>query len=412
MTIVTSARVRNAGMLDRSGTLSAREADRRLVAGATSETSDSTHFDTVRFPPPTWARDLFTTAFDDGTAAYSPYRGHPAVLATVAENISTWIGQDVDPGSEVLLTPGTQGGLFSVFSALVDPGDEVLLLDPEYLFTERMLTFLGARVSRIPLVVDGEFGPTPDLDALEAALARNPKLFAFSNPNNPTGVVFDKRVLQQIADLVLRSETLVVVDALYARLTYPGVEYAHLRTLPGMRERTITMLGPSKTESLSGFRLGIVLAPPTVTDAAEDVLALTALRAPAYSQFVLARWLVEDAGWLESRVKDLHDLQKMTLAAFSRLEWVNLVPGGGTAYVFPDVSALGLPDAEVAETLRDEAGILISPGYQFGEHGRGHFRLCYARDEVEWAHKLELIVASLERMYARVQSASKTGVGS
>lgn len=374
---------------------SARQADRDLLALAPDGFLDTTHFDTVRFAPPEWATEAIARASKDGSLAYTGYRGHPDVLASVAEGVESVFGLRFDPASELILTPGTQAGLFGTLSSLVGQDDDVLLVDPDYLFSERILRFLGAKVTHIPLAGDG--GLHPDLNVLEEAFKRlQPKLFVFSHPNNPTGAVYPPRVIAAIAELAVRYNVRVLVDELYARLVYDGVPYTHLAAMPGMKDRTITLLGPSKTESLSGYRLGVVAAPAAVIRGIEDIQTITSLRAPAYAQHVLVPWLRQDVQWLKGRLAEFAKLRGITAAAFARLPWLKLQLQGGTAYAWPDVRALKLPDTAVSQALMRDAAMLISPGYQFGPAGAGHFRVCYARDEAEWTAALDRMVVVLD----------------
>lgn len=374
----------------------ARQADRDLLALAPEGFLDTTHFDTVRFAPPDWAGDVIARAARDGSLAYTGYRGHPDVLASVAEGVKSVFGLAFDPASELILTPGTQAGLFGALSSLIGQDDDVLLVDPDYLFSERILRFLGAKVTHIPLA--GDASPHPDLNALEDAFKRlKPKLFVFSHPNNPTGAVYAPAVIAAIAELAVRYNVMVLVDELYARLVYEGVPYTHLAALPGMKDRTITLLGPSKTESLSGYRLGVVAAPAVVIRGIEDIQSITALRAPAYSQHVLVPWLRQDVQWLEGRLKEFWNLRQITAAAFAKLPWLTLHLQGGTAYAWPDVSALKQADTTISQALMRDAAMLVSPGYQFGPSGSGHFRVCYARDEAEWSVALERMVGVLDK---------------
>jgi aspartate/methionine/tyrosine aminotransferase len=126
-----------------------------------------------------------------------------------------------------------------------------------------------------------------------------------------------------------------------------------------------------------------------------------ALRAPAYAQHVLLPWLRDDHDWLARRLKEFTALRTLTVESLRRLPWLKLQPQSGTAYVWPDVSALGLPGPVVAEALLCEAGVLVSPGYQFGPASGGHFRLCYARDETEWALALDRMVGVLDGLARR-----------
>jgi aspartate/methionine/tyrosine aminotransferase len=375
--------------------MSVREADVQLrLDGAGHGLMDTTHFDTVRFPPPDWALQAFTAAACDGTAAYTAYRGSSDVLRSCADSVSGLLGIELDPSRNLALTTGTQGALFATLSALINEGDVVALTDPEYLFVERMLRFLGAQVLRVGLV-DGPDGPQVNLAELEGLARQGIRLFMTSNPHNPTGAVFTAETLHGVAALAVEHDFAVFVDELYCRLVYGSAPFTHIAALPGMAERTITSLGGSKTESLSGYRIGLVVAPAEIIDAVEQVLAICCLRAPAYSQHVLAHWLVDDHDFVARRVEELHALQAMTVSALRTVPGLTVTAGAGTAYVWPDVSALGLTDVEIAKTLQTRAGVVISPGYQFGPSGIGHFRTCYARDEAEWERALDGIVATL-----------------
>ncbi len=392
-------RIANLEIPEREGTggVTVRQADRLLLGKAPAGSFlDTTHFDTVRFPPPDWALEIFAEAARAGELAYTGYRGHTEVLAAVAASAGTFVGLPLDSDKNVLLTPGTQGGLFSTIGALAQSGDKVVLFDPEYLFDERMLRFLGAEVMHVRLVLDdGE--PHPDMQDLERAFAAGARLLIFSNPNNPSGAVFSRAVLGEIGQLADKYDVVVVVDELYARLVYEG-EYTHFAALPGMADRTVTLLGPSKTESLSGYRLGVVAAPARIAVDIENVLSITSLRAPAYSQHLLTRWLKSDGPWLASRLEDFRALRSMTLAAFRRLPWLKITEQRGTAYAWPDLAALNLSAREVAEQLMSQAAVLVSPGYQFGPQSSTHLRVCYARDESEWQAALSRIVAVLDGM--------------
>ncbi|MEA9986164.1 pyridoxal phosphate-dependent aminotransferase [Subtercola sp. RTI3] len=380
--------------------VSVRAADLSLrLDGGGNGLLDTTHFDTVRFPPPPWVAADMAAAIDNGAWAYSPYRGDPTVLEALSAPISAFLGSPV-ASSNLALTPGTQGALFTTLAALVNEGDLVLLADPDYLFCERILAFLGARVERVPLVFDSA-EPSLDLDVLEELILQKPKLLLFSHPNNPTGAVYSEAMIARVAELAVEGDFLVMVDELYSRLVYEDTPFHHLRVQPGMAERSITLLGPSKTESMSGFRIGVIVAPEAVIDTVEQCLAMTSLRAPAYSQHLLARWLVDDHAFLAERITELENLKNLTIEKLSTVAGLVLTPQKATAYLFVDVSAFGATDVEIAGALQREAQVIVSPGYQFGARGTGHFRICYARDEAEWEAALDLMVTCLGAFAAR-----------
>ncbi|RZN35808.1 aspartate aminotransferase [Bradyrhizobium sp. Leo121] len=393
------ARLRISGRAGLGGK-SVRQADLDLLAKAPAGFLDTTHFDTVRFPPPPWADETFGRAARDGALAYTGYRGHPDVLKNVADSTGKFIGITLRPGENVILTPGTQGGLFASLSALVQEGDRVALMDPDYLFSERIVRFLGAEPGHVPLHLDAG-DPHPDFDVLEAEFAnRGARLFVFSHPNNPSGAVFSEAVIGRIAELAKRYDVTVLVDELYSRLIHEG-SFTHLAAQRGMFERTVTLLGQSKTESLSGYRLGVVVAPEKIATRIEDVLSVTALRAPAYAQHLLTCWLRDDHAWLAERMTAFTALRTLTEQKLRQLPWLKWQPQRGTAYAWVDISALELPGPAVAEALLTEAGALVSPGYQFGPASGGHFRVCYARDETEWSSALDRTVRTLDTLKKR-----------
>jgi aspartate/methionine/tyrosine aminotransferase len=382
---------------ERSATLgrSVRDAERELERAAQGDVLDLTYADTRRFPPPSWAIEDLVAAATGGGASYTPYRGDRAVRERVATNVSGFLGVDIDPARNLLLTPGTQAGLFAALAALIDPGDRVLLVDPDYLASERMLRYLGAEVVPIPLIWEGVDRPTIDLDALIRALALRPRLLLLSHPNNPTGAVFEAAVIRELAQLAREAGLYIVIDELYARLVYDGQPFHHLIAEEDMQERCVTLLGPSKTESMSGFRLGVAVAPADVADRMEDVLSITALRAPAYAQHALVRWLAEDREFVAQRVRDYQQLRDETVERTNQSGLLQVPMPQGTAYMFPRLVDRSRSDQEVGLHLVREAQVLINPGYQFGERGSGHFRICFAQDERVWNGALDRMITAL-----------------
>ena len=233
---------------------------------------------------------------------------------------------------------------------------------------------------------------------MEAAFRQRPKVFLFSNPNNPTGTVHDEETLRLIAELAIRYDVIVIADELYSRLVYDGRPYTHLATIDGMRERTVSLLGPSKTESMSGYRLGVAVAQAAIVDRMEDVQSIAALRAPAYAQHTLRHWIRDDHELVAERVRDYQALRDMAVKAFNSTNFIRATPSGGTSYLFPRLIGIDASDQEVALRLQDEAGVIINPGYQSGERGTGHFRICFAQDERVFANALDRIVSVLSSL--------------
>jgi aspartate/methionine/tyrosine aminotransferase len=358
-----------------------------------------TYADTHRFPPPAWALEAFTRAATGGGPSYTPYRGDLEVRERVARSLSTFLGRSIDPERELILTPGSQAALFTVLGGLLHRGDRVVLPDPDYLAYERLITYLNGEVDRVPLqLADGRGSLDPE--RLRAAVSADTRCIVLSNPNNPTGAVHDAETVELIADIARDREVLVVVDELYSRLVYDRRPYVHLGTLEGMAQRSVTVLGPSKTESLSGYRLGVAVAAPAIIDAMEDVLSITALRAPAYAQWALVHWLAEDEEFIAQRIADYQRLRDMTVARLRGSDAIDVAVPGGTAYAFPSLAVPTTSDQEIALALMEQADVIVNPGYQFGTSDRAAFRICFAQEERVWERALERIVTTLERLAA------------
>lgn len=374
--------------------LSVRDAERELERAVPGRTPvlDLTYANTHRFEPPNWTIDTFVGAATKTGMTYTPYRGDKDVRDAVVDNIREVLDFPISEDSTAILTPGTQGALFIALASVLEAGDTVLLPDPEYLSTERMLRYFDVNVVRIPIVYKGgKVRPTLDIEALNAAAKLKPKLFVFSHPNNPTGLIYDDETLQVIADQAKEHDFYVLADQLYCRLVYENEKFTHIASLEGMEERTITLLGPSKTESLSGYRLGVAVAPNFLIDRMEDVQAMTALRAPAYAQHILARWLKDDQEFLSQRIKEYENLRDITLEKLNNSGVFEVENSWGSAYVFAKYNA-NVSDRELTVALKEREGIVVNPGYQFGPQGIGHIRICFAQDETIWEDALDRII--------------------
>lgn len=382
--------------------MSLRAGERALEvnAAALSNLTDLTYADTVRFPAPDWAIAAFTRAATSGGQSYTAYRGAGTIRSVVAANVGAFMGIEVNPDRNLILTPGSQAALYAALSAIVEEGDTVAIMDPDYLTNERMLRYLSARPVRVPLLWEERQDDTVDFDALEAAFRSGARAFLFSNPNNPTGTVHTPAVVERIAELAIRYDVFVIADQLYSRLIYDNRPYLHIASIPGMAERSVTLLGPSKTESMSGYRLGLAVGPAEIIDRMEDLQSITALRAPAYAQHTLTHWLVDDRELVAKRVQEYQSLRDMVVARLRRTNFLTVVPSGGTSYIFPRVVGLEASDKDIALTLQNEAGVIVNPGFQSGPRGIGHFRICFAQDESVLKACLERIVAALAELAA------------
>lgn len=362
---------------------------------------DLTHGDTRAFTPPDSAHADFDEAVHDNTEAYSAYRGSATVRAILAPRAATLLQRSVDPATEIILTPGTQGGLFTSLSALVAPGDVVAFPSREYFMDERICAYLGATSHRIPLHQDSDGVITVEDNDLELAARAGVRGIVLSHPNNPTGGVYAFESLERLAAWVVDHDLWAVVDQLYCRLIFRGHEYAHLGALPGMKSRTVTLIGPSKTESMSGYRVGAAVGPSEVIESMEQVISFAALRTGGYSQHTLRHWMEGDDEWLTRRTDAHQAIRDSLVARLTAIPGVFISTPAGSSYLFPDCSATpwaqarGANDDFALTVDLKRAGVLVAPGYQFGLDGRGHFRINFSQDVARLERACDIIERTL-----------------
>jgi aspartate/methionine/tyrosine aminotransferase len=362
------------------------ELDRALAAApGPADLIDLTHGDTRAFTPPATAAADLVAAVRDNDEAYTAYRGSASLRSRLAPRLAALLQRPVDAATDVIVTPGTQGGLFAALSSLVGPGDVVALPDPDYFMSERIVAYLGARAIRLELQIASD-GRLALADAsLDAAAEAG--LLLLSHPNNPTGGVYGPDTVRALARWVADGDRICVVDQLYCRQLFDGADFTQLSALPGMAERTVTLVGPSKTESMSGYRLGVAVAAPEVIDNMERVLAMASLRTTAYAQQVLRHWLDGDGDWVAERAARHQALRDRLVARLRAIPGVTVASPLGSSYVFPDVAATAWA-ATAGEDPRGDAlavalkagGVLINPGYQFGGGAAMRFRINFSQD--------------------------------
>jgi aspartate/methionine/tyrosine aminotransferase len=379
------------------------ELDRAVAAApGPADLIDLTHGDTRAFVPPASAAADLVAAVRDNDEAYTAYRGSESLRRGLAPRLAALLGRPVDPAAELIVTPGTQGGLFAALSALIGPGDAVALPDPDYFMSERIVAYLGARAVRLAL----EVAPDGRLSVAGRALAQaaDARLLLFSHPNNPTGGVYAPDTIAALAEWVAGGDRLCIVDQLYCRQLFEGVEFTQLSALPGMAQRTVTLVGPSKTESMSGYRVGVAVAPGPVIDTMERVLAMASLRTTAYAQQVLRHWLDGDGDWITRRAAEHQALRDSLVALLRGISGASVASPLGGSYVFPDVAgtAWATANAPANGSRRGDAlaialkagGVLINPGYQFGRDAATRFRINFSQD----AERLWEACARIERV--------------
>lgn len=342
---------------------------------------DFSHGDVDAFPPTPGSSDAWKRGFEKGgQQAYTEYRGAAKIRDELADRLGTFTGQPVSATSELIITPGTQGALFLALGATVAQGIKVAVVEPDYFANRKLVNFFGGELIPIPLRYQGPPSENgPDLDKLETAFKNGTRVFVFSTPNNPTGVVYSSNSISAIAELAATHDVTVIVDQLYSRMLYSGEVYTHLRACKPQPENLITIMGPSKTESLSGFRLGVAFGTSKLIDRMERLQAIVSLRAAGYNQAALDTWFIEPDGWMETRVLEHESIRDELLTIFRAAEMPTTSPQAGS-YLFPQLPPLEVEPNEFVKLLRHQAGVTVTPGNEFAPDSVDSIRLNFSQD--------------------------------
>jgi len=314
-------------------------------------------------------------ALDEGFTHYGPSAGLPEFRQTIASYISKDRGISVGP-ENVVVTPGGKPIMFYGMLALLDPGDEVLYPNPGFPIYESVIQYMGAKA--VPLVLRQENEFRLDLDEVRDKLNKNTKLIILNTPQNPTGGILPAADIEAIAGMLREyPDTWILSDEIYSKLLYES-DHASITTHPGMLERTIILDGFSKTYAMTGWRLGYGIMPEAL---ALQVARLETNCNSCPTSFVQRAGMEaltgpqDDAAAMREEFRRRRDF---LVDGLNKIEGVECLLPGGAFYVFPRITGLGRPAAEVAKGLLEEGGVAALSGTAFGAHGEGHLRFSYA----------------------------------
>jgi len=322
-------------------------------------------------------------AIEGGRNSYTRLDGVPELRNAIAQKLQRENGITVDPETEVVVTVGSTGAFYSACMSLLNPGDEVIVFEPFYGYHVNTLLAMHCRPVFVTL------GP-PDWAfsraALEQAITPRTRAIVLNSPANPSGKVFSREEMQWIADLAAKHDLVIFTDEIYEYFLYDGREHISIATLPGMRERTITIAGFSKTFSITGWRIGYAVCDRKWSGAIGYFSDLFYICAPSVLQLGVAAGLLElQPGFYQTMSRE-YGVKRDLLC--DSLRAVGLTPSvpQGSYYVLADASRLpGRNSKEKAMYLLKETGVASVPGAAFFRPGGGEnlLRFCFAKTDSE-----------------------------
>jgi len=322
-----------------------------------------------------------------GETHYTSNAGILELRQALSTHLERLYGVYYAPESELLITVGVSEALYLALTAVVDPGDEVIVPTPCFVSYHPEVIFSGGTPITLKTGVEDDF--QIQTDALEALITPQTKALMIAYPNNPTGAVMSRERMQQVADLAEKYDLLVISDEIYDRLVYGGHKHVCFASLPGMRERTITLGGFSKDYAMTGWRIGYAAAPAQILAAMHKIHQYTIMCAPTMSQFTALEALTNGEEHVQAMVAKYDRRRRLIVAGLNELGLPTFEPHGAF-YAFPNIEASGMDDETFAERLLQEERVAVVPGNAF--NAEGHFVRC------SYATSYEHIEEALERM--------------
>jgi len=338
--------------------------------------------------------DAGIRSLQQGQTHYTSNLGLLELRQAIAENLEHRYGVEYDPATEIIATVGVSEALYLTVTALLNPGDEVIIPTPCFVSYQAEVTLAGGKPVEVFTTMEDDFEPNPAM--IEKAITPNTKAILLGYPNNPTGAVASRETLVEIARLAEKHDLIVISDEIYDRLVY-GHEHVCFPSLPGMHERTILLGGFSKSYAMTGWRIGYAVGPANLIKGLVRIHQYSVMSAPTISQYAAMEALRVGEPYVQQTLAEYDRRRKLIYEGLNALGLPTFEPHGAF-YVFPSIHNTGMDDETFAEKLLSEERVAVVPGSSFGEAGKGFVRCSYATryDLIEQAlEKIERFVRRL-----------------
>jgi aminotransferase len=318
--------------------------------------------------------DAGIQALHAGETHYTSNAGLFALRQAITDHIFKTYNVEYDPRTEAIISVGVSEALYLTMTALLNPGEEVIIPTPCFVSYQAEVILAGGVPVEIPTYVEDGFQVQPD--RLESAITPRTKAILLGYPNNPTGAVYTREVLLEIARIAEKHDLIIISDELYDQLVY-GVQHVCFPSLPGMRQRTVLLGGFSKNYAMTGWRAGFACGPADIIKGLMRVHQYTIMSAPTMSQLA-ALEAIQHGHKFVVQMRDEYDRRrKLIVGGLNQLGLPTFEPHGAF-YAFPNVAITGMDDETFAQKLLEEQRVAVVPGNSFGAGGEGYVRCSYA----------------------------------
>jgi aspartate/methionine/tyrosine aminotransferase len=328
------------------------------------------------FDTPDHIKEAAKKAIDEGYTRYTHNAGLIEVREAMARKIKRDNGIDADPTSELMCTSGGMGGLVLANLVLVNPGDEVIYPDPGFVSHYAHIKLAQGIPVPIQLKRENNFGFTAE--DLEQLITDKTKMLVLNSPNNPTGGIIQNQELKRIAQVCIDNNIYVLADEAYEKFRYETGKPLFIGSLPGMKERTISLFSLSKTYAMTGWRIGACAGPREVIAAMVKLQEHIIAMPTTISQKAAEAAVSGPQDCVKEMLQTFKKRREIITKGLNAIEGIELSPPGGAFYVFPDVSTYGMKSYDLVLTILKETNVVTVHGSAFGKFGEGFLRLCYA----------------------------------
>lgn len=331
-------------------------------------------------------------ALEEGKVHYTNSAGILELRQALSEKFRQ--ENDLDYSSdEIVVTAGASEAIFSSFLAFLNQGNEVLIPEPMYVYYADWPQFAGAKTVPVPLSSDEGFQPVPEL--IEQQINPETAMLVINTPQNPTGAVFEKSKLREVAEIAKANDLLVLADEIYEYMTFGKTQHTSIASLPGMRSRTITINGFSKAYSMTGWRLGYLAAPRELIPPILKTRQHTSNCPCSFAQWGALEGVKNCSKQVEHMVKEFGRRNQLVCERLEESPYFDLGNPTGAFYAFPSIRNTQMDDQELADFLLEKAGVAVVPGSCFGQAGQGHVRIAYSTSQERLQHGFDRIEKAL-----------------
>lgn len=325
------------------------------------------------FPTPWGIREEAFYHLEKGHTSYTSNWGLIELREEIAKYMEKY-GNYYNPQNEILVTVGASEGVDAVLRAILNPGDEIIVVQPCYVNYVPLAELCSVKIVPVDSSVNGYY---PVASQVEKLITPKTKAVMICSPNNPTGTVIPEEELKKLAEVVVKNQIWCISDEIYCELVYDGTKHVSIGSFPGMKDYAIILNGFSKSFAMTGWRIGYIAAPADLLAQIVKLHGYNTICAPIFSQYGAVEGLRH--GWKDVEKMRVSYQQRRNLMqkAFSDLN-IPVPEPKGAFYMFPDISSTGLTSEEFATRLFKKHNVAVVPGSVFGAGGEGHIRCCYA----------------------------------